>query len=392
MISLSHKNWEVAKLGDLCEISIGKTPARDQLENFGCGYTWLTIADFKGDKFLLESKEEITDEALERANHKLVTAGTVLLTFKLTIGKVAIAGKDLYTNEAIAAFTIKDKNILLDEYLYIALQAIDYSSKTDKAVKGETLNKAKLKDLTIALPPIQAQKEVIALFEKVDNLTMQISKQGDEIKGIWKGLINGLTNQSPFFGKLLNKKSLKKVRYCDVVEKIARRTDPIADGIKRIVAGENIGSEDLKIRSWQTVGDCYLGPAFHMRFVPGDILYGSRRTYLKKVALADFEGVCANTTYVLRSKQEVLMQDYLKHIMLSENFTNYSISVSKGSTNPYINWKDLDDYTFYIPEIDIQYKIANALDQILENLELNLNFKNVMAKFKNKLLHKIFND
>ena len=88
----------------------------------------------------------------------------------------------------------------------------------------------------------------------------------------------------------------------NVVQQVKDKVDPEESGLERYVAGEHMDTDDLRIRRWGEIGDDYLGPAFHMRFKPGHVLYGSRRTYLRKVALADFEGITANTTYVLESK------------------------------------------------------------------------------------------
>ena len=168
-----------------------------------------------------------------------------------------------------------------------------------------------------------------------------------------------------------------------------RKIDPLTYGIERIVAGENLESEDFKIRTWQKIGERYLGPAFHVLFKAGDILYGSRRTYLRKVSHADFDGVCANTTYVIKANEELVLQDLLKHIMLSERFTQYSIGVSKGSTNPYINWKDLDNFSFQVPDIVTQREITNVLDGILQIVEQIKQQKTNLKNLKQKLLNEI---
>ena len=87
------------------------------------------------------------------------------------------------------------------------------------------------------------------------------------------------------------KKGWTRVAFGDVVKQVRERVDPENSDIERYVAGEHMDTDDLKIRRWGIIGDGYLGPAFHMRFKPGHVLYGSRRTYLRKVALADFEGI-----------------------------------------------------------------------------------------------------
>ena len=153
-----------------------------------------------------------------------------------------------------------------------------------------------------------------------------------------------------------------RVAFGDMVRQVKDRVDPVKAGLERYVAGEHMDTDDLRIRRWGEIGAGYLGPAFHMRFRPGQVLYGSRRTYLRKVAVADFEGITANTTFVLNSKEPgVLLPDLLPFIMQSESFHKHSIAKSKGSVNPYVNFSDLAAYEFALPPLEEQRRIANFL-------------------------------
>ena len=121
-------------------------------------------------------------------------------------------------------------------------------------------------------------------------------------------------------------------------------------------------TNDLRLRRWGTVGDGYLGPAFHARFRPGQVLYGSRRTYLRKVAVADFEGVTANTTFVIETRNpNLLLPALLPFVMQTEAFHEHSIKESKGSVNPYVNFSDIAAYEFVLPPLDEQHRIAATL-------------------------------
>lgn len=93
----------------------------------------------------------------------------------------------------------------------------------------------------------------------------------------------------------------------------------------------------------------------------GQVLYGSRRTYLRKVAVAEFDGICANTTFVLEPSGEDLLPELLPFIMQTESFVAHSVKQSKGSVNPYINFSDLAWYTFALPPLDEQRRIAEIL-------------------------------
>ncbi|WP_342676918.1 restriction endonuclease subunit S [Methanofollis sp. UBA420] len=148
-------------------------------------------------------------------------------------------------------------------------------------------------------------------------------------------------------------------------EEVARNVKNVVDretcGLDKFIAGEHMKTDDLHIREWGTIGDDYLGPAFHCKFEKGQILYGSRRTYLRKVAIAPFDGICANTTFVIEPTGDMMIPELLPFLMQSEDFTQYSIQHSKGSTNPYIIWRDLAAYTFPLPPIEEQRRIAKVL-------------------------------
>jgi type I restriction enzyme S subunit len=155
------------------------------------------------------------------------------------------------------------------------------------------------------------------------------------------------------------------VRFGDVVRQVKETVDPESGDVARYVAGEHMETDDLTIHRWGDVGSGYLGPAFHCRFRPGQILYGSRRTYLRKVAVADFDGVCANTTFVCEPwDPNVLSPRFLPWVMTSEPFHAFSIVASKGSVNPYVNWSDLARFEFDLPPLVEQLRIADLLQSV----------------------------
>ena len=152
------------------------------------------------------------------------------------------------------------------------------------------------------------------------------------------------------------------VKFGNIVRDVKINVDRSNNPYKHYVAGDHMDSEDLTIHRHGYFATDDVGPAFTRIFKPGQILYGSRRTYLKKIAVADFSGICANTTFVLESKDEtVFLTRLLPFIMLSESFTRWSIAHSKGSTNPYVLFSDLADYEFDLPPIEEQRMLADKL-------------------------------
>lgn len=159
----------------------------------------------------------------------------------------------------------------------------------------------------------------------------------------------------------LDRSDWELVSFGDVAQKQNTSVDRENTELTQYVAGEHMGSEDLHLRDWGEISDNYLGPAFTRKFEKGDILYGSRRTYLRKVAVAHFDGITANTTFVIKPNEELILKKLLPFIMLSEGFAQHSIRNSKGSVNPYVNWKDIADYEFLLPPKHQQTKLAELL-------------------------------
>lgn len=186
----------------------------------------------------------------------------------------------------------------------------------------------------------------------------------------------------------LDKSHWSLTKFGDVAIQQKKSVDRDNTDLTRYVKGEHMGSEDLHLREWGELIDEYLGPAFIRKFEEGDILYGSRRTYLRKVVIAPFEGITSNTTFVIKANEKRIDKRLLPFIMMSEGFADNSIKNSKGSVNPYINWKDIANYEFLLPPKDQQAQLAElfwAMDEVIER-ERGLTIFIVSAKrsfFKN---------
>ena len=157
-------------LQQICDIQIGKTPSRSVPEYWGGDLPWVTISDFAAGRIVTTTKERITQIGAAKSGSKRIPRGTLLLSFKLSLGKRTFSGCDLFTNEAIAALRVLDRDLADRDYLYWALGSINYDRLVDRAAKGKTLNKAKLQILQIPLPPLAEQKRIAAILDTADAL------------------------------------------------------------------------------------------------------------------------------------------------------------------------------------------------------------------------------
>lgn len=170
-------------LGSICDITIGGTPARAVSEYFQGNNLWVSIKEMNG-QIINDTNEKITDDAIKNSNVKLIPKGTTLLSFKLSIGKTAIAGQDLYTNEAIAGLIPKNKKQILDKYLFYVFNTniLNTSTIGNKAF-GKSLNSTYLRNnVKIPVPPIEVQQQIIEQCEKVDNECSKIIAKINEYK------------------------------------------------------------------------------------------------------------------------------------------------------------------------------------------------------------------
>ena len=155
---------------------------------------------------------------------------------------------------------------------------------------------------------------------------------------------------------------MPKVRFGDVVREVKHNIDRNNNPYESYVAGDHMDTADLTIHRRGCFATDDVGPAFVREFKKGQVLYGSRRTYLKKVAVADFDGVTANTTFVLETKNpDIFLQTLLPFVMLTDSFTEWSVKRSKGSTNPYVLFSDLADFEFELPDIEEQRRVSDVL-------------------------------
>lgn len=162
------QGWEYRRFDEVFDLQMGKTPDRKNPNYFGGKNVWISIRDL-GNKVISESNEHITDIAVSDTNIRKVKKGTVIMSFKLTVGKCGIAAKDLYTNEAIMAFNTKECYDIDSSFLYYYLQSYNWKG-TNKAVMGLTLNKATISRQIINFPPKSTQLTIVSELDKINEL------------------------------------------------------------------------------------------------------------------------------------------------------------------------------------------------------------------------------
>ena len=175
-------------LSELFTLQMGKTPSRDNSSYWKKSENnWISIADLTNSgKYISNTKETLSDSAVAESGIKKIPANTVIMSFKLSLGKVAITEKEMYSNEAIMAFIDKGVEKISPEYLCYLLRAKDWSNGTNKAVMGATLNKATLSTIKIQLHEYDNQLEIVNMLNRVsssiDFRKQQLTKLDELVK------------------------------------------------------------------------------------------------------------------------------------------------------------------------------------------------------------------
>jgi type I restriction enzyme, S subunit len=186
---------------------------------------------------------------------------------------------------------------------------------------------------------------------------------------------------------LFDRTGWKRVRFGDAVENCNEtERDPESAGIERFIGLEHLEPGSLHVRTWGDVGD---GTTFTRRCRQGQVLFGKRRAYQRKVAVAGFDAVVSGDIYVLAPKNECLLPDLLPLLCLSERFFQFAVGTSAGSLSPRTNWSSLASFEFDLPPLDQQRRIAEILWAVDASLGANDGLELSILEYRQALLDSI---
>jgi type I restriction enzyme M protein len=179
---------------------------------------------------------------------------------------------------------------------------------------------------------------------------------------------------------LIDRTGWTPVRFGEVVENVNEtESDPMAAGIERYIGLEHLEPGSLHVRTW---GDVAEGTTFSRRCRPGQVLFGKRRAYQRKVAVAEFDAVVSGDIYVFAPKNGLLLPGLLPFLCLSERFFQYALETSAGSLSPRTNWTSLSKFDFGLPPLDQQGRIVD----ILWSMDKQITGTDLASKDSHKLL------
>ena len=163
---------------------------------------------------------------------------------------------------------------------------------------------------------------------------------------------------------------MSRVRLGDVVQRIKDPVDKDNTDLIYYVGGEHFTNRAFKVTNKGLIKGSTIGPAFNTRFKSGDVLLMSRNPHLRKAGMVEFDGICSDVSYVIRTKDEkVLMQRFIPLLFQTDMFWEFAEKNKKGSTNFFLNWKDFEQFEFELPEMEKQIKLVEMLWSMVNTMD-----------------------
>ena len=365
----SRYAFSTCRLEELCEINIGKTPSRSNPIFWNGTHPWLSIADMNQGRNLTHTKERITAEGVVSSGIKEVTTGTLLLSYKLSIGKVGITQKNLYTNEAIAALPILDSSVLDINFLYWTLKTIDLLETSDKAAMGKTLNKAKLRQLQIPLPPLEEQKRIAGILDAADILRAKRREALARLDDLLQS-----TFLDMFGDPVTNPKGWEVKTFGETVEKMHQGINTAADKVRYVEVGAPIiQAKHIVADGISLEGVKFLGKSdrekYFSKYVPKqwDILFSNIGTIGRSSIFTETKELFfAWNVFGIRPNHTLVNVFYMKAFLDYLETVNFFDRYLTGGTVKFVSKKVLGSIMLPLPPLELQRRFAEIVSSVEE--------------------------
>ena len=363
--------YKKVRLGDVFDLQMGKTPDRNNSQYWNTtDNKWISIADIsKSEKFIYETKEFISESAVKESGIKIIPKDTVIMSFKLSIGKTAITTEDCYSNEAIMAFHKKDFYEIDNNYLFHIFSNKDWSEGANKAVKGVTLNKASLSVATIPLPPIETQKQIAATLDKVTKIIVESRKLLEKYDLLIKSRFIEMFGDPVENPKQWNIEKLKSL-----TSKIGSGATPkggresyISEGIS-LVRSMNVYKGFFEYEGLAHITEAQAKELDNVTLQENDVLLNITGASVARCCILPKDVLPARVNQhvsILRTTEKI-NPVYLSNLLISDTEQRVLLGIggAGGATREAITKTELESLDIPVPPLELQQQFATFVQQI----------------------------
>ena len=352
------------KLSDVFDLQMGKTPSRDNNMYWKDGnLPWVSIADLSKSQIYIEnSKEMITNLAAKDTLMKCIPQDTVIMSFKLSLGKTAITKTPLYTNEAIMAFIDKKVIQIEPKYIYFLFRNIKWGQYTNNAVKGKTLNKKFFSDFQIYIPEYTQQIKIASILIRINKI---LEYKHSLIKA-YDAIIKSRFDE---FNK--TNSHVKKLKLEDVCSSIVRgpfgSALKVENFVKKSDSSVKVYEQSNAIQKSASIGTRYISKDHYeslkrFRCMPGDIIMSCSGTIGKLFILPSNaeEGIINQALCKFTLGKYLLPEIFLLYMnVLINNIETKGSGIKNISAVKFIKCLEIP-----VPSIELQKTLLIELNQI----------------------------
>ncbi|MEI8087776.1 MAG: restriction endonuclease subunit S [Paludibacter sp.] len=376
---IDKKGWEKKRFDEVFDLQMGKTPSRNNNLYWTDGQSkWISIADLKNQKYITSTKECITDLAVLESGIKKIPTDTVIMSFKLSIGKTSITTEDIYSNEAIMAFHVRNGFEIIPEYLFHYLNSYDWGTM-NRAVMGSTLNKATISSKKINLPPLPIQQQIVS---ELDTLSDIISKKKQQLADL--DILAQATFYDMFGDPVSNEKGwdFKTIEQIVIKDRHSIKRGPFGGALKKEIFVESgylvyeqyhaLNNDFTFARYFIKESDFQNLKAFEVH--SGDIIVSCSGVYLGKLAIVpkdSVKGIINQALLKITLDNRIMDNRFFVFVFSNENFKRryYGNTIGSGIPN-FPPMSDFKKFKFICPSIQLQNQFSERIDSIEEQKSL----------------------
>ncbi|WP_421278735.1 restriction endonuclease subunit S [Aeromonas veronii] len=358
--------WQVKNLGDVCHLIGGGTPSKDNADFYTGNIPWATVRDMRSD-VITDTEYKITESAIKNSSTNIIPSGSVIIATRVGLGKVCLLNQDTAINQDLRGIFPKDAEKLSTRFLFWWLKSVAHLIVAEGT--GATVQGVKLpfvKSLQIPLPPLPEQQRIVAIldeaFEAIAAARTNTEQNHQNARNLFESYLQSVFRQ--------HGNGWVERNFSEVCEISSTLVDPRQDEyLEQLhIGGANIEAKTGKLLELRTAREENLISGKFI-FDESMVLYSKIRPYLMKVVRPDFKGLCSADIYPLSPKSGLLDRNYLFHMLLSPQFTDYANAGSARAGMPKVNRGHLFSYRCFFPPIEQQIEFAASLDAIHEETQ-----------------------
>jgi restriction endonuclease S subunit len=384
---LNKAKWREVELASIAiKLTDGAHVVPDALQT---GLPMISARDIQNYKIDLSNPRYISEEAFSKESKRTnVQPDDLLLTIVGTIGRCAIIpnGFPKFTlQRSVAVISTTE----FPNYMLTFFDSPNFQNQLLNKAIGTAQKGVYLKSLSktkILLPPLAEQKQIAALFQSLETAIEAVEMQAKRLQALKKEQLSDLLSEKQLFGTALQPADYETVRFDALATNISERVEPQKTELTTYVGLEHLDADNLKIERTGTPADVI---GTKLKIYQGDVIFGKRRAYLRKVAVSHFDGIASAHSMILRANENQIEKDFLPYFMQSDAFMTRAVEISEGSLSPTIKSKTLAQQLFTLPKKANQKKLVALFKQFDAALESLKTQQTTLKQLKQSLLSEI---